>query len=102
LRQFRAGLLGDHVLGVPIRPVHVSFAGAFLMLTMRDLRAPKRARQIDRGTECRRRGIDPPGKSRRDFLQQPAVSVWILKRGKREVGTTLGVAPSDAVSPQSY
>src|SRR5262249_8841947 len=36
------------------------------------------------------------GKARRDLLEQPAVSVWILKRGKREVGPTLRVAPRRA------
>src|SRR6478609_10150594 len=36
------------------------------------------------------------GKARRDLLEQPAVPVWILKRGEREVGTTLRVAPSNA------
>src|SRR5204863_8007289 len=36
------------------------------------------------------------GKARRDLLEQPAIPVWILKRGKREVGTTFRVAPSDA------
>src|SRR5437773_510183 len=36
------------------------------------------------------------GKSRRDLLEQPAVPVWILKRGKRVVGTTLRIAPADA------
>jgi hypothetical protein len=35
-------------------------------------------------------------KSLLDLLQQPAVPVWILKRGKREVGTTFRVAPNDA------
>src|SRR5206468_10204746 len=36
------------------------------------------------------------GKACRDLLEQPAVSVWILKRGKREVGTTFRVAPRHA------
>src|SRR4029077_7500127 len=36
------------------------------------------------------------GKACRDLLQQPAVPVWILKRGKREVGTTFRVPPSHA------
>src|SRR5438552_18861368 len=36
------------------------------------------------------------GKARRDLLEQPAVPVWILERGKREIGTTFRVAPSDA------
>ena len=36
------------------------------------------------------------GKPRLDLLEQPAVPVWILKRGKREVGTIFRIAPSDA------
>jgi hypothetical protein len=36
------------------------------------------------------------GKPRLDLLEQPAVPVRILERGKREVGTTLRVAPADA------
>src|SRR6266704_3507018 len=35
-------------------------------------------------------------KARRDLLKQPAVPIWILKRGKREIGTTFRVAPTDA------
>src|SRR5262245_52788322 len=37
-----------------------------------------------------------PGKSRRDLLEQPAVPVRILERGKREVRTTLRIAAADA------
>src|SRR4030095_12918734 len=94
--RFRAGLFGYHVLGVPIGPVRVSLTGAFLVLTVSGLRTPKRTRQIAHRIERRRRGIDSSGKSGRDLLQQPAVAVWILKRGKREVGTTFRVTPSDA------
>src|SRR5215467_7522589 len=36
------------------------------------------------------------GKPRLDLLEQPAVPVRILERGKRVVGTTLRVAPADA------
>src|SRR5215211_3931180 len=36
------------------------------------------------------------GKSCLDLLEQPAVAVRILERGKRVVGTTLRVAPADA------
>src|ERR1043166_2744879 len=36
------------------------------------------------------------GKACRDLLEQPPVPVWILKRGKREVGTTFRIAPSYA------
>src|SRR5262245_55852320 len=45
---------------------------------------------------CLRRFPFAAGKTRRDLLEQPAVPVWILKRGEREVGTTLRVAPSNA------
>src|SRR6266508_1225239 len=38
-------------------------------------------------------------KARRDLLKQPAVPVWILKRSKREVGTTFRVAPTGARLP---
>src|SRR5437764_14449820 len=36
------------------------------------------------------------GKARRDLLTQPAVPVWILERGKREIGTTFRIAASYA------
>ena len=36
------------------------------------------------------------GKPRLDLLEQPAVPIRILERGKRVVGTTLRVAPADA------
>src|SRR5205823_12074587 len=79
LRQLRAGLLRDHILGVPIRPVRVSLAGPFFVLAVRCLRPPKRARQIARRTEHRCCGIDPARKTRRDFLEQPAVPVRIFE-----------------------
>src|SRR6266513_4104496 len=40
LRQLCAGLLGNHVLRVPIGPVGVSLAGTFLVLAVSGLRAP--------------------------------------------------------------
>jgi hypothetical protein len=69
LRQFSAGLFRYHVFRVPIGPVRVSFAGAFLMLTMRGFRTAKRASQIACRTERCRRRIDSAWKSRRDFLE---------------------------------
>src|SRR4029453_3130713 len=36
------------------------------------------------------------GKPSRDLLEQPTVPVRFLERGKREIGTTLTVAPADA------
>src|SRR5207248_140812 len=79
LRQLRAGLLCDHVLGIPIRPVGVSLAGAFLVLAVSGLRTPKRAREIARRTERRCCGVDPTGKPRCDLLEQPAVAVRIAE-----------------------
>src|SRR6266480_787180 len=66
------------------------------MLPVGCLRTPKRTRQIAHRTESRCCGVGPTRKARRDLLEQPAVPVWILKRGKREVGTTFRVAPGDA------
>ena len=73
-----------------------SLGRASLVLAVSSFRTPKRARQIAHRIEHCRRGIDSAGKAGRDFLQQPAVPVWILKRGKRAVGTTFRVAPGDA------
>src|SRR5207245_6843083 len=88
LRQLRAGLLCDHVLGVPIRPVGVSLAAAFLVLAVSGLRTPKRAREIARRTEPRCCGVDATGKPRRDFLEWPAVPVRICDRGTPLKGPT--------------
>src|SRR6476646_515826 len=46
---------------------------------------------------CQSSNVHPlaAGKPRRDLLEQPTITVWILKRGKRVVGTTFRVAPSD-------
>src|SRR4029453_9385827 len=45
---------------------------------------------------CSRRLPFAAGKPGRDLLEQPAVPVGLLKQGKRKVGTTFRVAPSDA------
>src|SRR5438132_13842789 len=45
---------------------------------------------------CSRQLPFAAAKSRRDLLEKPAVPIWILERGKREVGATLRVAPADA------
>src|SRR5215471_5377268 len=46
LRGFFTGLLADHVLGVPVRPVLVTLPDACLVLTMREGGAPQRAGKI--------------------------------------------------------
>src|ERR1044071_5310678 len=45
---------------------------------------------------CLRRLPLAARKPRGDLLEQPAVPVRVLERGKREVGTTLRVGPADA------
>jgi len=44
LRQFLAGLLRHHVLGVPGGPVRVALAGPLFVLAVSGLGPPKRAR----------------------------------------------------------
>ena len=101
MRQLRAGLFGDHVLGVPIGPVRVALpSGAFLVLAVRGFRTPKRARQIARRSERRRRGVDPAGQPRRDLLKQPAVAVRIAERSERAVAATLGIRTADPQPPK--
>src|SRR6185295_15971758 len=83
LRQLSAGLLRRHVRGVPVRPVLVApAAGALLMLAVSGLRTTKRACQVVRRREGRRRRVEAAGHPRRDFLEQPAVAVGITKRGE--------------------
>src|SRR5437868_4938167 len=38
----------------------------------------------------------PTGQPTRDLLQEPAVPVWVLERGKRVIGTALRVSAADA------
>ena len=79
-RQLASRLLGHHVRGVPVRPVLVALTGPGFMLAMGSFRAPERAREVTRRRPRRRRGVDPSGQSRRDFLQLPAVAVRVAKR----------------------
>src|SRR5262249_3204959 len=60
--------------------------------------APKRARQIVRRGEGRRRGVDAAGQPRCDLLEQPAVAIGIMERGERTVAAMLGVAAADPMS----
>jgi len=82
LRQLFSGLFGYHVRGVPVGPIRVALPGALFMLAVRGFRKPKRARQIVRRCECRRRGVDAPRQPRRQLLEQPAVAVRITERGE--------------------
>src|SRR5215211_2907112 len=75
LRQRRARLFGRHVFSVPFGPVRVALPGAFLVLSMRGLCTPKCTCQVAGGAEGSLAGVDTPGKSRRDLLEQPTVAV---------------------------
>src|SRR5262249_28249990 len=66
-RQRRAGLLGNHVLGVPVGPVRVVLAGQLLVLAMRHRRALQRGGKLARRGERSGRRVDPSRQPRRDF-----------------------------------
>ena len=88
-------LASIHVRRVPIPPVMLGMR--LLVLAVMLLRLVE---EIGHGCDvhgwCSRQLPFAAGKSRRDLLEQPSVPVWILKRGKRVVGTTLRIAPADA------
>ena len=89
-RQLLAGLLRDHVLGVPVGPVLVGLARARLVLAVRGGRAPQRARQVARPRRTPSSRVDPAGQPRRDLLQQPAVAVRVAERGEGAVAAVVG------------
>src|SRR5437763_6981368 len=95
LRRTATALTRTQIWRVPVPPV--MFRMRLLVFAVPLLRLVEefcKHSDIDRSGSC---GFPfAPGKACRDFLEKPAVPVWILKRGKREVGTTLRVAPSDA------
>src|SRR5256885_8818044 len=90
-RQLRSRLLGRHVRGVPIGPVRVALAEALLVLAVGSLGTPHRARQVAYGAERRHTGVDAPGQSRCDLLQQPTVAVGIAKGGERAVAAMIRI-----------
>jgi hypothetical protein len=95
-RQFLAGLLAHHVLGVPIWPVRVGLPDALLVLAVRGRGAPKCARQVVRRGKGRRRRVDATGQPLGDFLQQPAVAVGICERNEGAVAEMVGLWAADA------
>ena len=78
----------------------IALPDALLVLAVGGLRTPKRARQIVRRCEGRRRGVDATGQPRRDFLEQPAVPVRIAERGERAVAAMLGIRTVDSDPPK--
>src|SRR4029077_14283836 len=80
---------------VPVPPI--MFSVRLLVVAVMLLRFAEQIRKCSDVDLSRWRRLPfAAGKACRDLLPQPAVPVWILKRGKREVGTTFRVAPSDA------
>src|SRR5215472_18449126 len=69
-----------------VRPPRV-----LLVLTVGDLRTPKRAREVRRGCECRTSGVDTAGEPRRDLLHQPRIAVGIGEVEERPVTGALRV-----------
>src|SRR5262245_16504594 len=80
---------------VPVPPVVLSVRLLVLVVVLCRL-----AEQLRKGCDvrgaCSRRLPLPAGKPHADLLEQPLVTVRILKRGERQVGTTLRVTPADA------
>ena len=78
-----------------------AFADALLVLAVGGHRTPKRARQIARRIERRRRGVDPAEQPRRNLREQPGVAVRVAERGIRGVGTALRIwTVEDLASPR--
>src|ERR1700722_4603032 len=80
---------------VPVPPVVLGVRLLVVVVVLRRL-AEKLGQGCDAHGWCARQLPFAAGKPRRDLLEQPAVPVRILKQGKREVGTTLWVAPAHA------
>src|SRR4029453_9221964 len=80
---------------VPVPPV--MRAVRLLVVTVMLFRlAEELCKSCDIHGLCSRRLPLASGQPRRNLLEQPAVPVGILKRGKREVGATFRIPPSDA------
>src|ERR1700735_4617485 len=98
LRQVFAGLLAHHVFGVPVGPVRIGGADAFLVLAVSGGSATHGVGQILRRSERRRRLVNAAGQPGGDLLEQPTVSVRITERGERAVAAMLGVRTADPMA----
>ena len=99
-RQLPASLLAHHIIGVPVGPVVVVLADAFLMLAMGSRpRASARGREIGRGCECRLFRVDSSGQPRGDLLEQPAIAVGIMEGRERTVASVSGIEPGTRRRP---
>src|SRR5215472_11265780 len=67
--QVHAGMFTKNVLGIPVRPGLVAFAGLLLMLAMRGGSAPQRGRKLERRVEFGLVRIHAAGQPLGDLLQ---------------------------------
>ena len=79
LGQRFAGLLGDHVGGVPVGPVFVAMAETFLVLAVGGFCAAKGACQVACGVEGSHARSKTPGEPSGSVLQLPAIAVGITE-----------------------
>src|SRR3954464_9069466 len=85
LGQLGTRLLSGDVRGVPRRPVLIGFAGALFVLAVRGFCAPHGVGQILLRSERSDGGVDATREPRGDFLQYPAVPVWVVESHVRRV-----------------
>src|SRR5712675_1410207 len=98
--QILAGLLGDDVGGVPVRPVFIVPAAVpLLVLAVRCRRAPERACEVGRRGECRV-PLHASGQTPGDLLEQPAIAVGIAERGERAIAAMFGICAADPDPPE--
>src|SRR5215213_3294479 len=95
LLRTAAVLTGAQVGRVPVPPVVLAVCLLVEIVVLRRL-AEELCKGCDVHGSCPRQLPLAAGKPRLDLLKKPAVPVRVLERGKREVGTTLRVAPGDA------
>src|SRR5437868_14691534 len=95
LLQTAAVLTGAQVGRVPVPPVVLGVRPLVVAMVLFRL-VEQLCKGCDVHGSCSRQLPLAAGKPRLDLLEQPAVPVRILERGKRVVGTTLRIAPADA------
>src|SRR5262249_33504224 len=98
LWRLRSGLLADHVLGIPVRPVLIVLtAHAFFVFTVRGTGATERSGEIGHGGKGGDSGVDAASEAGGDLLQEPAVAVGVFEGGEGAVAAAVGVGPGGAV-----
>jgi hypothetical protein len=95
--QWVAGALAKDIVGVPVGPVCIGVACSLFMLAMCRCGASQRGRDL-RGRVEGRISLDAAGQPRGNFLEQPAVTIGIAERGKRQIAAAPGVR---AVGPNT-